>query len=212
MQQRSRAPRRGGRRSSSVWTRLMRIAPVIPEAGPRPTRCAHPLPAALAWSRNSTTPVDARVRRSQPLPIPDETTILNSATCWSVSDQRAPRGARSASTIVDSTIISRRHRRRTGSVLHQTRKGRVVLRDEAPQRHGRPQPEHDGGERLRRDRGASPAARGVGRRRLPGSGEAPGARGVGGELRRQLLPGGAEAQAERRKASVRAKAEIRFST
>ena len=40
----------------------------------------------------------------------------------------------------------------------------VVLRDEAAQRHGRadgagPQPEHDGGERLRRDRGASPVAR-----------------------------------------------------
>ena len=67
----------------------------------------------------------------------------------------------------------------------------VVLRDEAPHRHGcahraGPQRAHDGGERLRRDRGASPVARrgdrGVGRCRLPGSGEAPGARGGGGAL------------------------------
>ena len=74
----------------------------------------------------------------------------------------------------------------------------VVLRDEAPQRHGRadgagPQPEHDGGERLRRDRGASPVARrrdrGVRRCRLPGSGAAPGARGFGGELAGGDAPG-----------------------
>ena len=58
----------------------------------------------------------------------------------------------------------------------------------------------------------------MGRYRLPGSGETPGARGFGGELagsdapglRRLLPPGGAEAQAERRKASVRAKAEHPF--
>ena len=87
-------------------------------------------------------------------------------------------------TIVDSTIISapsstKNRERARDPEMHQTRKGRqwyfgrsctaarmrgVVLRDEAAQRHGcadgaGPQREHDGGERLRRDRGTSPVAR-----------------------------------------------------
>ena len=142
-------------------------------------------------------------------PIPDETTILHfrhllerhqlgTALFATINAHLAARGLLvREGTIVDSTIISapsstKNQERARDLEMHQTRKGRQwFFGDEAAHRHGcadgaGPQREHDGSERLRRDRGASPVARrrerGVGRCRLPGSGEAPGARGVGAEL------------------------------
>ena len=68
---------------------------------------------------------------------------------------------------------------------------RVALRDEAAYRGGRrhgsdTQPEHDGGQQRRRDRGASAVARrrtrGLGRRRLPGRRTTAGTGGLGGRM------------------------------
>ena len=140
-------------------------------------------------------------------PIPDETTILNfrhllerhqlgTALFATINAHLAARGLQvSEGTIVDSTIISapsstKNRERARDPEMHQTRKGRqwffgMKLHTGTDARTGLVH-KHDGGEQLRRDRGASPVARrrdgGVGRCRLPGRGEAPGARAFGGEL------------------------------
>ena len=123
-------------------------------------------------SRNS---VRARVRRSQPEPIPDETRSSISATC----DQQRERTINGTSqaglqvcegTIVDSTIISapsstKNRERARDPEMHQTRTGRqwyfgMKLHSGTDARTGLVHSlQHDGGERLRRDRGASSVAR-----------------------------------------------------
>ena len=115
-------------------------------------------------------------------PIPDETTILHfrhllerqqlgTALFATINAHLARQGLQvREGTIVDSTIISAPSSTEEPGACARPRDASdqegpaVVLRDEAAQRHGcadgaGPQPAHDGGERVRRDRGASPVAR-----------------------------------------------------
>ena len=136
------------------WAELeQRIAPVYPKPGrgrrPYPLRVMLRIHCLQLWFNLSDPGMEQELYDSRSMlefaglslsePIPDETTIRAvideepgaSARPRDASDQKGPA---------------------------------VVLRDEAAQRHGRadgagPQPEHDGGERVRRDRGASPVAR-----------------------------------------------------
>ena len=150
-------------------------------------------------------------------PIPDETTILNfrhllerhqlgTELFATINAHLARQGLQLCEgTIVDSTIISApsstKNRERASATPRciRPRKGRqwyfgMKLHSGTDARTGLVHSLHTTAANIvRRDRGASPLARrrerGVGRCRLPGSGEAPGARGFGGELAGGAAPG-----------------------
>ena len=186
------------------WAELeQRIAPVYPKPG-RGRRSSGSTSATPAWSRNSTTPV-----RCSSSPV-------------SASPSRFPMRRRSAPS------STKNRERARDPEMHQTRKGRqwyfgMKLHTGTDARSGLVHSLHttaanvsDVTEAHRLLHGAESAVWGdAGYRGAEKRPEHAGS-GVSWQvamrpgLRRQLLPGGAEARAERRKASVRAKAEHPF--
>ena len=153
------------------WAELeQRIAPVYPKRGrgrrPYPLRVMLRIHCLQLWFNLSDPGMEQELYDSRSMlefaglslsePIPDETTILHfrhllerhqlgMALFATINAHLAARGLQvREGTIVDSTIISAPMKLHSGT---DARTG------------AGPQREHDGGERLRRDRGASPVAR-----------------------------------------------------